>query len=96
MLDECKAANSSVEKFLGNQEIIKDVFAHSDKVPKTVMYGKYVGWCKQKELFAKTKKDFYDEVLSNPEYVEIKINGYDNFRNTSIKSDGAKEKLETF
>ena len=75
---------------------LKDVFAFSNHLPKTVMYGKYVGWCNENNLYVRPRKNFFAEVLKNPEYQECKFDGYDHIRNINIKPDGLMEKPETF
>ncbi len=78
-----RKANNSAEAFLESTEIIDQMFLNDDRVPKTVMYGKYVGWCHEKNYFIKPKKAFYTEVLSHTEYVEAQKDGIDCFRNTN-------------
>lgn len=96
MVMKYRKANNSIEVFLTDEMVIKDLFSHSNSIRNTVMYGKYCGWCGDNNFFIKRKDDFYQAVLSNIEYVECKINGYDCFKNTSIKPEGLKEKDETF
>lgn len=86
---------NSVEAFLENEEIIDSMFFADDRVPKTVMYGKYVGWCNERKYFIKPKKAFYTKVLSHAEYVEAQKDGIDCFRNTnkSTKENNSLSKL---
>ena len=96
LLEQCKNANDSIERFLSNEELISNIFSSSNKVPKTVIYARYVGYCKENKFFIKKKQDFYNEILMKENYRECSKDGYDCIENMSIKKDGAKEKLETF
>lgn len=96
LLEQCKNANDSIKKFLGNEELINDIYATTNKVPRTVIYGRYVGYCKENNYFIKKKQDFYNEMLMKENYRECSMNGYDCIENMSVKKYGAKEKLITF
>ena len=96
LLEQCKNANDSIERFLGNEELISNIFASSNKVHKTAFYGRYVGYCKENKYFIKKNKDFYNEILMKENYRECSKDGYDCIENMSVKKDGAKEKLITF
>ena len=96
LLEQCKQSNDSIERFLGNEDLIKDMYSTTNKVPKTVIYARYVGYCKENKFFIKKKQDFYNEILMKENYRECSKDGYDCIENMSIKKDGAKEKLETF
>lgn len=91
-----RESSNSVTVFLNDEFALKDVFAFSNHLPKTVMYGKYVGWCNENNLYVRPRKNFFAEVLKNPEYQECKFDGYDHIRNINIKPDGLMEKPETF
>lgn len=91
-----RETSDSVTAFLNDEFTMQDVFADSNHLPKTAMYGRYVGWCKENNLYVKPRKKFFAEVLSNLEYQECKFDGYDHIRNTKIKTDGLKEKPLTF
>lgn len=82
-----RQSNKSVEVFLQDEITIKNVFSTSNKIVNTAFYGQYIGWCREKNFFIKPKKEFYEAVLSRPEYRSCKFNGYDGFENTSIIID---------
>lgn len=79
-----RESNNSVTTFLQDEFAIKEAFSSSNKIPNTVFYAQYVGWCKEKNFFIKPKKDFYQAVLETKEYSECKLNGYDSFKNNNI------------
>lgn len=96
ILNECKKMNNSIKVFLNDEEAMKDVFASSNKVPRNVMYGKYRGWCKDKNLYSKNKDMFYEEVGQNSNFRECSLNGNACIENLSVKKEGLKEKPITF
>lgn len=96
LLEQCKNANDSIERFLGNEELINNIYATTNKVPRAVIYGKYVGYCKENKYFIKKRQDFYNEILMRENYRECSLNGNDCIENLSVKKDGVKGKIETF
>lgn len=87
IINKYRKSNNSVKVFLDDDTVISEIFANGNIVPRTVMYGKYVNWCRKYEFFVKNKAEFYDEVLSRPEYQETKgLGGKDCFRNTNKSS----------
>ena len=87
IINKYRKSNNSVKVFLDDDTVISEIFANGNIVPRTVMYGKYVNWCNKMKFFIKKKNEFYDEVLSRPEYQEAKgLGGKDCFRNTNKSS----------
>ena len=72
IINKYRKSNNSVKVFLDDDIVISEIFANDNIVPRTVMYGKYVNWCSKMKFFIKKKNEFYDEVLSRPEYQETK------------------------
>ena len=75
IVNRYRQANNSAVVFLDDDIAINEIFSSGNIVPKTVMYGKYVGWCKKYAFFIKTKSEFYDEVESRTNYLTIKGHG---------------------
>ena len=96
IINEYKETNNSVSEFLDDEITIEEVFAHSNIIRNTIMYAKYIEWCKTNKKYIKKKSAFYRDVLSRNEYVECKSKGYDCFKNTNIKNEGLKEKPQQF
>ena len=87
IVNRYRKANNSAKVFLDDEVAINEIFNSGNTVPKTVMYAKYINWCKKYDFFIKTKTEFYDEVESRPEYLQVKGNGgKDCFRNTNKSS----------
>lgn len=84
---EYRKSNNSAKEFLQDELIIDEIFEFDNKVLKTAMYDKYIKWCLEHNFFTKKRAEFYEQVLSNPEYQECKTEGgYDFFRNLNKKS----------
>ena len=84
IINNYRKSNNSVKVFLDDDTIISEIFANGNIVPRTVMYGKYVNWCRKYEFFVKNKAEFYDEIESRPEYLQVKGHGgKDCFKNVN-------------
>ena len=84
IINKYKHSNNSHKVFLDDETIINEIFINNNIVPRTVMYSKYVSWCNEMKFFIKKKDEFYNEVLSRPEYQEVKgLGGKDCFKNTN-------------
>ncbi len=82
IINKYRQANNSVKVFLDDEIIINEIFYNGNIVSKTVMYAKYIGWCQERNFFIKTKGEFYEEVESRQEYIQIKgFGGKDCFKN---------------
>lgn len=67
---EYRETSNSARVFLKDEFAIREVFGSNNTIPKTAMYAKYISWCHDNNFFIKKKKDFYQEVLRNKEYIE--------------------------
>lgn len=96
LIRKYRKSNNSVQTFLEDEDVIKEVFASSNMVKNTAMYAKYVGWCSDNKFFVRKKSDFYDQVLSSGDYRIRSKRGYDYIQKLNIKEEGLKEKPEKF
>lgn len=96
IVQKYKYSNNSINTFLQDDFAINELFKNSNKVPKKVIYGKYVGWCNENKKFIKKKSEFYTELEKNSNYTCSKLNGYDYVVNNSIKPEGTGEPEITF
>lgn len=87
IINKYRQSNNSVLSFLNDEFAIDDAFGNNNSIPKTVMYAKYVSWCKNYDNYIHNKKDFYKAILATGSYRECLKNGYDSF-----KLEGRKEK----
>ena len=96
LIKKYRKSNNTIQVFLEDEENIKDIFASGNKVPRNVMYGKYVAWCTKYNYFVRKRNDFYEQVLSSKDYRECSLDGNACIENLSVKKEGLKEKPTTF